>query len=96
MKIDDVLIDKIASLAKLEFTGPDREDIKKDLEKMVDFIDHLNEIDTEGTEPLMHIHTSDHPFRADEEKQKISLEEALKNAPDHDTDYFRVPRVLDK
>lgn len=96
MKITEELIDKLAGLSRLEFNGPEKAAIQQDMERMLNFIEKLNEVDTTGTLPLVHIHTGDHPMRADEQVQEISHEEALRNAPDHDSDYFRVPRVLDK
>lgn len=96
MKIDDALIDRLSNLARLEFNGDEKNEIQQDMERMLNFIDKLNEIDTTGVQPLIHIHEGGIPMRADIVQQDITTEQALQNAPDHDTDYFRVPRVVDK
>jgi len=96
MKIDDALIDKLSSLAKLEFEGKDKEEIKKDLERMLSFVDKLNEIDTEGVDPLIYLTDEYASLREDVAKNTLDKKTALKNAPSKDSDYFRVPKVLNK
>jgi aspartyl-tRNA(Asn)/glutamyl-tRNA(Gln) amidotransferase subunit C len=96
MKITEELIDKLANLARLEFQGSEKAAIREDIERMVGFIEKLNEVNTEGVLPLTHIHAEPIPLREDRVVEEVSHEQALKNAPDHDSDYFRVPRVLDK
>jgi len=96
MKIDDALIDRLSNLARLEFNGNEKNEIRQDMERMLQFIDKLNEIDTTGVPPLIHVHDGVHPMREDRVQQDLTTKEALQNAPDHDTDYFRVPRVVDK
>ncbi len=96
MKITEELIDRLANLSRLEFQGEEKVAIRQDMERMLDFIEKLNEIDTQGIAPLVHIHSDPIPLRADVISEQISHQQALENAPDHDTDYFRVPRVLDK
>jgi len=95
MIIDDKLLEKIAKLAKLEFQGEEKEKIKEDLNKILAFVEKLNEIDTDGVEPLKYINEGEKAFlRPDVAETVISQEDALKNAPDKDTDYFRVPKVI--
>lgn len=96
MKIDDKLIDKISALAKLEFEGSDRDNIKSDLTKMLDFVDQLSEVNTEGVEPLKYLTDQESVMRQDKAVTTISQEEALKNAPLKDSYYFKVPKVLKK
>jgi aspartyl-tRNA(Asn)/glutamyl-tRNA(Gln) amidotransferase subunit C len=96
MKITEELIDRLANLSRLEFQGEEKVAIQQDMERMLDFIEKLNEIDTVGIAPLVHIHADPIPLRTDVISEEISHQQALGNAPDHDTDYFRVPRVLDK
>ena len=95
-KVDDTTVDKIAELARLEFNSEDKESIKKDLSKILSYIDKLNEIDTEGVEPLIHISDEYNILREDAVEETISQEEALKNAPDKNSDYIKIPKVLDK
>ncbi|MEI8116751.1 MAG: Asp-tRNA(Asn)/Glu-tRNA(Gln) amidotransferase subunit GatC [Flavobacteriia bacterium] len=96
MKITEELIDHIAHLARLEFQGEDKVSIQKDMERMIEFVDKLSEIDTENVEPLIFMSEEINRLREDEPKVTVSHEEALKNAPKKDSDYFRIPKVLDK
>lgn len=96
MKVDDNMVDRLAELAKLEFKGEEREAIKGDLNNMIAFIDQLGELDTENVEPLIFITDEVNHLREDEVKMTITQEEALKNAPAKDSDYFKVPKVIDK
>ena len=96
MEITNKLIQDIAALAKLEFDEQSAKQMKADLEKIIGFVDKLNEIDTEGIEPLIYLSGEVNVLRADEVKAVISQVEALKNAPEKDSDYFKVPTVLKK
>lgn len=96
MKITDKLIREIAELAKLEFDKNSAEQMKADLEKIIGFIDKLSEVDTDGVEPLIYLNDEVNVLREDEIKAVVSQFEALKNAPDKDSDYFKVPTVLKK
>ena len=70
--------------------------MKADLEKMLAFVDKLNEIDTEGVDPLIYMSEEINVLREDEISENTSQEDALKNAPEKDSDYFKVPTVLKK
>ena len=70
--------------------------MKADLEKIIGFVDKLSEIDTEGVDPLIYLSEEVNVLREDEVKAVISQVEALKNAPEKDSDYFKVPTVLKK
>lgn len=94
MKIDDQLIEKLADLSKLSLDDESKSKMKSDMEKMLLFIEKLNELDTENIEPLIYMNRREHVLRADVEKTTISQKEALRNAPDKDTDYIKVPKVL--
>ena len=96
MNITNKLIQDIAALAKLEFDEQSGEQMKADLEKIIGFVDKLNEIDTEGVEPLIYLSEEVNVLREDEIKAVVSQVEALKNAPEKDSDYFKVPTVLKK
>jgi aspartyl-tRNA(Asn)/glutamyl-tRNA(Gln) amidotransferase subunit C len=95
MKVDNQLIDKLARLSKLEFDEASKKEIKKDLTRMLDFVEQLNELDTEGVEPLIHVNAELNKFREDEVTEELSQKEALKNAPKHDGFYFKVPKVVE-
>lgn len=96
MKITEELIDHIAHLARLEFRGEDKASIQKDMERMIEFVDKLSEVDTANVEPLIFMSEEINRVREDEPKVTVTHEEALKNAPKKDSDYFRIPKVLDK
>lgn len=97
MKIDERTVDKLAELAKLEFNDPkSKEAIITDLNRIVAFVDKLSEVDTEGVEPLIYMSDEVNVLREDEVKHEITQQEALKNAPKHDSDYFKVPKVIEK
>ena len=96
MEITNKLIQDIAALAKLEFDEQSAKQMKADLEKIIGFVGKLNEIDTEGIEPLIYLSEEVNVLREDEVKAVISQVEALKNAPEKDSDYFKVPTVLKK
>jgi aspartyl-tRNA(Asn)/glutamyl-tRNA(Gln) amidotransferase subunit C len=96
MKITDELLDKMADLAKLELTGAEREAMKKDFQKMLDLVDKLQEVDTTGIEPLIHITQEKNRLRTDEAVLKLDREDVLRNAPNQDGQYFRVPKVVKK
>ncbi len=96
MKITNKLIQDIAALAKLEFDEKSAEEMKVDLENIIRFMDKLSEVDTDGVEPLIYLSEEVNVLREDEIKATISQVEALKNAPEKDSDYFKVPTILKK
>ncbi|HMU47190.1 MAG TPA: Asp-tRNA(Asn)/Glu-tRNA(Gln) amidotransferase subunit GatC [Chitinophagaceae bacterium] len=96
MEVNDELVEKLAHLARLKFNQAEKEEIRKDLEKMIGFVEKLNELDLEGVEPLLHMSDEVNVLRKDELKGSISRKEALKNAPLHDEQFFKVPKVIKK
>ena len=96
MEVNDELVDKVASLAKLKFNGEKKEAIKEDMKKILSFMEVLNEVDTDGVEPLKYMTEGTIRLRADESSETISQKDALKNAPFKDSDYYKVPKVLSK
>jgi aspartyl-tRNA(Asn)/glutamyl-tRNA(Gln) amidotransferase subunit C len=96
MQVDDALIDKLSRLSMLQFSDSEREEIKKDLEQMIGFVDKLKELDTSGVEPLLHMSTDINVLRNDVTGNMLSRKEALQNAPIHDELYFKVPKVIKK
>lgn len=96
MEVNEALIDHIAHLSRLSFAGPQKEAIRQDMQRMIAFVDKLYELDTTGVEPLIFMSEEVNRLRNDEVAQSVSHEEALRNAPKKDSDYFRIPKVLDK
>lgn len=96
MNIDSNTVDRLANLARLEFTTEEKTEIVKDLNNILALVDKLSEVDTEGVEPLIYMLDEKARLREDVMHQDIGQEEALKNAPDKDSDYIRVPKVLER
>ncbi len=96
MSVDIKTVEKLADLSKLEFDEAGKKEIIADLNRILGFIDKLNELDTTDVEPLIYMNDELNSYRDDEEKIEITKDQALKNAPDKDSDYFRVPKVLSK
>ena len=96
MGVNNKLIQDLSRLAKLKFDKKAAEKMKEDLDKIIGFVDKLSEIDTEGVEPLTYLSDEVNVLRADEIAHEVSQENALKNAPQKDSDYFKVPTVFKK
>jgi len=96
MEVNDALIDNLSNLARLEFSKEEKEDIKKDLRRMIEFVEKLGELDTTGVAPLLHMSPAINVLREDIPEGSVSREEALANAPATDGTYFKVPKVIRK
>lgn len=96
MKITEETIDHIAYLSKLRFEGAAKTAIMQDLENIIGFMGKLSEVPTENVEPLVFMSDEVNVLRDDVPEVTITHEQALKNAPKRDSDYFRIPKVLDK
>jgi aspartyl-tRNA(Asn)/glutamyl-tRNA(Gln) amidotransferase subunit C len=95
MKIDLNTVKKIAHLARLEFDEEGAEKMKKDMTQILDWEEQLNEIDTEGIEPITTMSSEENVLREDVVGEHLSHDRGLMNAPQRDSDYFRVPKVLE-
>ncbi len=97
MKITDATLDRIAELARLDVgDAASRSQLLGDMQRVINFVEKLNEVDTTGVEPLIFMTEGSDVLREDVAQLEISKAEALKNAPVKDSDYFKVPRVVDK
>lgn len=85
----------IAKLARLRFSDEGEAKMANEMGQILDYVDKLNELDTTGVPPMSHVLDIHNVFREDEVEQRIDHEDALRNAPDADSDYFRVPKVID-
>lgn len=94
MKIDHETVDKIAHLARLELTEAEKQETMKDMTRILDFMDKLNEVDTAAVEPLVYMSGAVNVLRDDVVKQEVTHEEALLNAPEKDQDFFHVAKVI--
>jgi aspartyl-tRNA(Asn)/glutamyl-tRNA(Gln) amidotransferase subunit C len=96
MIIDKDTVEKVANLARLELAEDEKDALIKDMNKILGFMDKLNEMDTRGVEPLIYMTDEINGTREDEIKQLITTEEGLKNAPKHNDEYFLVAKVIEK
>jgi aspartyl-tRNA(Asn)/glutamyl-tRNA(Gln) amidotransferase subunit C len=96
MEVNDAMVDKLAHLSRLQFNATEKEDIRNDLQRMIGFVEKLNELNLEGVEPLLFMSDEVNVLREDEIKGSITREEALKNAPASDDQFFKVPKVIKK
>ena len=95
MKIDKDTVRKIAHLARLEFAEKDENDMIRDMTEILDWVEKLNELDTDKIEPLTNMSYEVNVLREDAVRSHLDHERGLKNAPNRDSDYFRVPKVLE-
>lgn len=93
--ISDETIEYVGILAKLELSGEEKEQAKADMGRMLDYIDKLGELDTEGVEPMSHIFSRDNVFREDVVSNGDSRDEILLNAPGQKDGMFKVPRTVE-
>lgn len=96
MEVNDALVEKLAHLARLRFVDTDKSSVKSDLQGMIRFIEKLNELDTTGVEPLLHVSDNVNVLRDDEIKGTIKREDGLQTAAVHDREYFKVLKVIKK
>ncbi len=94
MEISESLVDHISHLAKLEFDVTEKVAIQQDMSKIVNFMSKLDEVETDNVEPLVFMSHEINVLREDIPQVTVTKEEALKNAPKKDSDYFRIPKVL--
>ncbi|MGH8632358.1 MAG: Asp-tRNA(Asn)/Glu-tRNA(Gln) amidotransferase subunit GatC [Burkholderiales bacterium] len=108
MKVSEKDVLYVADLANLELTDDERRRMLKDLNSILDYIDRLSQLDTSGVEPMAQVSTRygdparsssaplEHAMRADAQRTSLDREAALRNAPDADGVFFKVPKVIDK
>ena len=94
MEVNDTLVDHLCKLACLEFDGTGKQEIKKDLQKIIGFVEKLNELDLRDVQPLLYMGEETDVLREDIPEAPLDRKEALKNAPLADRQYFKVPQVV--
>jgi len=95
MLVDKDTLRKIAHLARLEVEEKTEKDLLNRMNSILTWMEKLNEIDTSQVEPLSHMSAEVNVMREDEVKPPLPHERGLRNAPKKDSDYFRVPKVLE-
>ena len=93
--ISDETIEYVGILAKLDLSEEEKEQAKKDMGNMLDYIDQLNELDTEGVEPMSHVFSLHNVFRSDEVANGDARENMLRNAPQKKEGTYMVPKTFD-
>lgn len=94
-KIDEAEVRKVAKLSRLELSEAEVEEFTGQLRAILDYVAKMNELDTEGVEPLAHCLPVSNVFRADSVKGSLGTEKTLANAPERDGEFFKVPKILD-
>ena len=95
MKIEQETLQKIAHLARLNFDTQEAEKMSADLSQVLNWVDQLQEVDTEGVAPLTNMSSEVNVLRIDEIGVQLTQEEALKNSPQQENGFFTVPKVLE-
>lgn len=95
MKVDAEALQKIAHLARLEVRPGEETDLLNSLNGVLTWMEQLNEVDTTGVEPLTHLSDETNVLRDDVVGNHLPREQALANAPQHDNQFFEVPKVID-
>ena len=95
MKVDKALISKLEKLARLELSDEEKEQLVGDLDKILNMVAKMEELDTSDVDPLLYVTDSVNVFRTDEVKNQVDRQQALDRAPDQDGTYFKVPKVID-
>lgn len=96
MQLDKQLISRLEKLARLQLGETERDKLTGDLQRILNMVDKLRELDTTGVEPLVYVNDRVRPLRSDEVGHQVSPEEALQNAPKQDGRFFRVPKVIEQ
>ena len=96
MEVNIELIDKLSKLARLEIKPEEKDRLLNDMQQMIGFIEKLQELDTTGIEPLVHLTEEINQLRDDEVKGSVTRAEALQNAALKNDTFFMVPKVIKK
>ncbi len=94
MEIDKESLAKVAHLARLNVNPQQEDKLLKDMSEILSWVEKLKELDTDGVAPLTHMTQEVNVLRDDIAEQTISTQDGLKNAPDHDEKFFKVPNVM--
>ena len=96
MNINKETIYKVADLARIEIGEQEADTLQADMNKILTFMEKLNELDTTNVEPLVYMNPEMNVWREDVVKQDLTVAEGLKNAAKHNEEFFFVPKILDK
>ena len=94
-RIDEAQVKKVAKLSRLDLTDAEVEEFASQLSAILEYVEKMNELDTDGVEPLAHCLPVSNCFREDTVKESLGTEKTLANAPQRHDDFFKVPKILD-
>lgn len=94
MKVSQEELEKIAHLARIELNEDEKDSMLNDFNKILTFVEKVRELNLEEEEALVYLSDRKNALRDDIPGKEVSQQDALKNSADHDTDYFKVPRML--
>ncbi|MFK7771126.1 MAG: Asp-tRNA(Asn)/Glu-tRNA(Gln) amidotransferase subunit GatC [Saprospiraceae bacterium] len=94
MKIDQSLISKLEHLARLELSDAEKDGIQNDLNNILQMVEKMNELNTDNVEPLIYINEQQNVWREDKVANQVDRKDALRNAPDKNEQFFKVPKVI--
>ena len=94
-RVDDATIEYVGILAKLELSREERQAARRDMSRMLDYVDKLNELDTEGVEPMSHVFPVNNVFREDVVTGVDQRDRILSNAPRQKDGAFKVPKTVE-
>ena len=95
MSIDNSTVKKVAKLARIKIETSDEENLKAELNNILEWVDKLQKVDTDNTEPMLSVFNESMPMRDDNPKSVYSNEDILSNAPDKKSGFFIVPKVVE-
>ena len=95
MSLSRADVDRVAVLSRLELSEDAKDAMAEQLSRVLDYMEKLDELDTEGVEPMSHPGELHNVFREDEPRESLGADRALANAPDRSSSFFRVPRVIE-
>lgn len=96
MQLDKAFISRLEKLARLQLNETQRDNFASDLNRILEMVNQLHELDTSGIEPLAYPTDNHQAWRPDQPGRQLSPQEALQNAPKHDGNFFRVPKIIDQ
>jgi aspartyl-tRNA(Asn)/glutamyl-tRNA(Gln) amidotransferase subunit C len=95
-KIDEAQVRKVAKLARLDLTESEVAEFAGQLSAIIDYVEKMNGLDTGDVEPLAHCLPISNVFREDVVRESLGTEKTLANAPEHDGEFFKVPKILEE
>jgi aspartyl-tRNA(Asn)/glutamyl-tRNA(Gln) amidotransferase subunit C len=94
-KIDQKQVRKVAKLSRLDLSEDEIQEFTGQLGAIIEYVEKMNELNTDNVEPLAHCLPVSNVFREDSVRESIGTDKALANAPDRDDSFFKVPKIIE-